>query len=288
MKPRTVLLIVVGVAGALILGSIGFILLQRFLAQSLLPGDQALELLQGAPYSKLLIEVDHTPGDAPEASALVILQTRLLAYTAKESVEITSGVIAVNQTTFDTLDLLELERAHRDSVTGGDTFTLYILSIAGELANGGESALAAAYTASSLAIFKDVISRATLRPGPSLAEVEASVLVHEVGHLMGLVNLVYTSDLDYEDPAHPFHSDNSTDVMYWAIESAPFIQPPNDFGAETRFDLQKLRDGEYPIVPSRLRDLASALDFAGRTHNRWALFEIRLVAGVASSGTQAS
>ncbi len=89
---------------------------------------------------------------------------------------------------------------------------------------------------------------------------------------MGLVNLVYTSELDYEDVSHPFHSSNSSDVMYWAIESAAFTQSSNDFGSETRFDLQKLRDGEYALTPSRLRELASVLEIVAEPEDGWAAY----------------
>ena len=267
MKPRTVLLIVIGVVGGLVLGSIAFLVVQQLLTRSLLPGEQALELLQGSPYPNLVVEVDYTPGDRPTATALNILQARLATYTAKESIRLVFEVIAVNGTLFSALDLLDLERAHRDEATGGDTFTLYILSISGELSNGEGTSLGVAYTASSLAIFQDVI-------GPSNSEIESSVLVHEVGHLMGLVNLVYNSTHRprYEDVTHRFHSSNSSDVMFWAIESAPFTQPPNDFGSETQFDLQKLRDGEYALIPTRLRELASVLEIAADPEDGWAAY----------------
>ncbi|MDX1534362.1 MAG: hypothetical protein R3291_01935 [Thermoplasmata archaeon] len=275
MRPRTLTLIVVGIVGALVLGSVAFLVLQQLLSRTLLPGEQALELLRGSPYPNLVVEVDYTPGDRPTSTALNLMEARIATHTDKDTIRFVFEVIAVNETQFTTLDLLELERTHRDEITAGDTFTVYVLSVAGELTDGEGTALGVSYTASSLAIFKDVIRLATAGPGPSLAEVESSVLVHEVGHLMGLVNLVYTSDMDYEDATHPFHSVNTTDVMFWAIDSAPFMQPPNDFGFETRFDLEKLRNGEYEIIPSRLRELASASDAADRTGERVAVFEVQ-------------
>jgi hypothetical protein len=276
VRSRTILLLAIGIAAAIVLGAFSFALLQQFLNRALLPGEQALELLQASPYPNLVLEVDHTPGDRPTAVALTVLEARLTTYTAKESIEIVFQAIAVNATEFTTVDLVELERANRDQATGGDTFALYILSISGELTNGEGTALGAAYSASSLAIFKDVIRTVTIGPGPSVADVESSVLVHEIGHIMGLVNLVYTSDLEYEDSEHPFHSDNTTDVMFWAIESAPFAQPPNDFGFETRYDLQKLRDGEYTLVPSRLREVASALDLLVGSNVQWKVAAVDL------------
>ena len=70
-----------------------------------------------------------------------------------------------------------------------------------------------------MALFSDSIDEADIRSRPSVEDVENSVLVHEVGHLLGLVNL-YQSPVDHEDPDHPGHSNNDESVMYWAIESA--------------------------------------------------------------------
>ena len=71
-----------------------------------------------------------------------------------------------------------------------------------------------------MALFSDSIDEADGPFGrPSVEDVENSVLVHEVGHLLGLVNLVYQSPVDHEDH-HPGHSNNDESVMYWAIESA--------------------------------------------------------------------
>ena len=78
-----------------------------------------------------------------------------------------------------------------------------------------------AVDASTVALFSDTIEEADGPFGrPSVEDVENSVLVHEVGHLLGLVNLVYQSPIDHEDPDHPGHSSNDESVMYWAVESA--------------------------------------------------------------------
>lgn len=233
-------------------------------------GDHALDILQNESYSELVIEVDWTSTEAPSQVALNTLAARLRTYTDKADVEILlDDVLTLNQTTFSPDDLFRVEQSHRDVRAEGTTFALYLLYVAGE-AEDGARALGASFTGSSVAVFKEVVRRAArAAPQVSEGEVESSVLVHELGHLLGLVNLVYESDLDYEDAEHPFHSRNQSDVMFWALEvQAGFGTPaPTDFGFETRHDLERLRSGAYDTFPSRLRGQADAL--TGNEVVRW-------------------
>ena len=101
-----------------------------------------------------------------------------------------------------------------------------------------------------MAIFKDSVDEAEGFLGrPSAEEVERAVTVHEAGHLLGLVNLVYTSPIDHEDPNHKGHSNNEDSVMYWAIESndvGNFITGdiPDEFDDDDKSDLAGMKSGE--------------------------------------------
>ena len=106
-----------------------------------------------------------------------------------------------------------------------------------------------AVDASTVALFKDSIDDAeNIFRRPSAEKIENSVLVHEAGHLLGLVNLVYTSPADHEDSDHPGHSNNEDSVMYWAIESASISnffdnELPTEFDSDDIADLEGLYDG---------------------------------------------
>ena len=107
-----------------------------------------------------------------------------------------------------------------------------------------------AVDASTVAVFKDSVEDAEGFLGrPSSEEVERAVTIHEAGHLLGLVNLVYQSPIDHEDPDHPGHSSNDDSVMYWAIESntvGNFISGniPDEFDADDKSDLEQMASGE--------------------------------------------
>ena len=102
-----------------------------------------------------------------------------------------------------------------------------------------------------LNIFKDSVedAKGPLFSRPSAEEIENSVLVHEFGHLLGLVNLVYTSPVDHEDKDHPGHSNNEESVMYRAVESGDLRniitgQLPDEFDQDDLNDLSGILSGE--------------------------------------------
>jgi hypothetical protein len=95
------------------------------------------------------------------------------------------------------------------------------------------------------AVFVDQVAGSAGLLGGS-AVVERSVSTHEVGHLLGLVDLFL--DTGRHDPQHPGHSTNPGSVMYWAVESDVIgsilgANPPTEFDAADLADLAAIRNG---------------------------------------------
>jgi hypothetical protein len=85
------------------------------------------------------------------------------------------------------------------------------------------------------------------RPPPLVGSsgIESAVVTHEVGHLLGLVDLFLHTGR--QDPDHPGHSTDQNSVMYWAVESnlvADLLTggPPKDFDNADLADLQTIRN----------------------------------------------
>jgi hypothetical protein len=79
--------------------------------------------------------------------------------------------------------------------------------------------------------------------------VELAVATHELGHLLGLVDLVLHTGR--EDPEHPGHSPDRESVMIWAVETDLVTTllgggPPTDFDAADRADLSAIRRSAAP------------------------------------------
>ena len=122
---------------------------------------------------------------------------------------------------------------------------LYVLYADGSTGN----TIGAAYSSSAFAVFKQAIESAAT-PLVTAEEIEDSVIVHEAGHVLALVNIGYKSPRDHEDPQHEGHSKNSKSVMYWAVDNVGVVgllggstKPPTSFDADDLADLRDLRDG---------------------------------------------
>ncbi len=211
-------------------------------------GDDKYVLLRDDPYPKLIIEVDYIQGRNIDSQAKNLLEQRIDQVTDKTDIRwVTDSFTYDNDDDKYSLEeLLELTEKHRDHYKGGDTAVIHFLYLDGEFSNG--NALGVAYTSSSIAIFKDRIEDAEFL-FVSAQDIEKAVVVHEFGHLCGLINKDYESEHDHEDADHPHHSNNDESVMYWAIETVDIGtqlsgEPPNDFDSDDKDDLRGLKKGE--------------------------------------------
>lgn len=227
------------------------------------PGDAARELVSGAEYPKLVVEIDHPPNAGPNAHAVDVLRSTLREVTSKSSIEIKldPSIPSEPSKRYTFRDIEKLEDEHRDHHTGGDTAVLYVVYVAGGSSEDTDDGkvLGAAYRGTSLVMFKGNL-RASSGGGPLSGKppedvVERAVLVHEFGHAAGLVNLGTKMVRPHEDPEHEGHSSNRESVMYWAVESSAGLAllcqlglgtdcgVPYQFDADDKADLRALREG---------------------------------------------
>lgn len=210
-------------------------------------GAMARSYLRGSPANVLRIEIDYVSGREPSTSAIDHLRGVLLSVVdGRKSVIIERGNALPARASWTTAEIDALERSHRQRRSSGNTVTMWIAYLNGSFAEGG-GALGVAYKASAAAIFRDRIDDATTAVLLA-SEIERSVLTHEVGHLLALVNIGYKSAHDHEDAQHPHHSSNQQSVMYWQVEDVSIRSllsggPPSDFDADDRADLAMLRSG---------------------------------------------
>jgi hypothetical protein len=209
-------------------------------------GTMARAYLRRSPATSLTVEVDYVSGRQPQQSALDHLKAileRELDKPAGISIRVGSA-IASNTTSWTVQAMVAFERAHRNDHSSGAHASMWFGYVGGSFADNA-NALAVAFTASSSMIFRDRLNDATsalvIEP-----EIERSVITHEAGHLLALVNLGYRSKHNHEDPQHPGHSSDPDSVMYWAVEDISIRTivhggPPSDFDQDDRDDLAMLR-----------------------------------------------
>ena len=210
-------------------------------------GQCRYEILSTNDYSKLHIEINYVTGNAPDSEALNLLKQRIQEVTDKTSISVSQSSFGSTDNSYTLEEILEIENNQRTQFKSGNKFVIHILYLNGEYEDNDQT-LGLAYSGSSFALFKEKIEDSAFLLISS-TDIEKSVIVHEFGHILGLVNNGYQSPHDHEDSQHPHHSDNDESVMYWAIESQDIGnqidgEPPNNFDSDDLDDLRLMKEGK--------------------------------------------
>ncbi len=185
--------------------------------------------LKASPYSRLVLEVDATEGFAPRATAETAVVDTLRAVVDKPagvSVARDQMTLPRKGSTYEWTEN-ELRQLATNTFTlapATGTVRMHVMFLDGQY-NAG-NVLGLAWGNTHLAIFKETIERhcrsglgATL--GDQVCEAaEKGVWVHELGHLLGLVNIGLPMAAPHQDADHPGHDSNDRCVMYWAFDTS--------------------------------------------------------------------
>jgi hypothetical protein len=206
------------------------------------PGSGAAFFLRPEPATSIVVEISTEAGAEP-SSGTVEQVASVLGSVSGKSVRTTGGGAVGGREAWTAAEL----RAAADAAAvtpQGERAVLRILFVHGRYADA-ENVLGVAVRADVAAIFSDEVDEsASPLVGPGV--IETAVTMHEVGHLLGLVDLHLQTGR--EDPEHPGHSTNRSSVMYWAVESTLVTDllaggPPRDFDDADRNDLAAIRNG---------------------------------------------
>jgi hypothetical protein len=188
-----------------------------------LPGAFAADYLRGTHFTTLVVEIDHPASRAPSPEAVDFLRQRLLERCDKADVLVVVDD-AIPDDRFPPVvslaDAQEIEDESRDSFADESTGTavaylLYVRGISAQDGTGGRL-LGVTHRGGSIAIYASNVDSSADAFYTAL-EFEAHTLVHEFGHLLGLVDGGVPMVSDHRDPRHPFHSNDRDCVMYWLI-----------------------------------------------------------------------
>lgn len=205
-------------------------------------GAFAPALLRPDLSERLVVEV-HADAQ-PRAATLDHVAGVLGDVSAKPVDVVAAGAPGGGERAWTAAELVAAADAGSTTSQGGGIAVVRLLFVRGTF-EGDPGVLGVAVRGDVGAVFLDRVEAAAGVLGGS-AGIEAAVTTHEVGHLLGLVDLVL--DSGRADPDRPGHSPNPGSVMYWAVESDLVGQvlgadPPRDFDADDRADLARIRAG---------------------------------------------
>ena len=201
-------------------------------------GAAARALLKPRPYRELVIEVDWVSGRSPTPSAVDHLMKVLRSATRKPVSARGGNELSAQGGPYYPSQIRALAEK-RDQRSAGSTAAVWVVYLDGRLAINRRAA-GAAISGTIIAIFPDRLRET----GDADGTLEAATLVHEMGHLLGLINIGYTSPRPREDPTNPGHSTNRGSVMHWSVESASASDGlAATFDDDDLVDLRGLADG---------------------------------------------
>jgi hypothetical protein len=187
-------------------------------------GASSKDILTSATYRSLVVEIQYMQGYAPDAAAISHLVSMIssvsnkpmgVTFMTKEIPPSTSPSLSVN-------DVIEIERLNRTQFTTGDKIALYILYTNGTYTSG--NVLGIAYKNTSTAVFgKTIQDNSGGLTQPSRTKLEATAMEHEIGHLMGLVDLGAAMQTNHKDAAHGNHCTNNTCLMHYTAETTDIL-----------------------------------------------------------------
>ena len=185
------------------------------------PGSSAQEYLRDNVYKSLVIDIVYEPGVQPDQRAIDELESFLNTYLNKPNgiTIIQREIEDQNQSTLKTKEITEIEQIYRSRLNSKDTLATFI-NFANSDFSQSKSTLGVAYASTSIVIFQKTIQANAAGNAEVIRRLEESILKHEFGHLLGLVDVGSPMVTPHEDSQHADHCDNRDCLMYYATQTA--------------------------------------------------------------------
>jgi hypothetical protein len=187
-------------------------------------GASAKDLLSGATYTSIKIEMQYMPGFQPDAAAVNNLVAFLNTLINKPGgiTYVLTAIPASGKTVLSLSEIATIEKANRTVYTSGSQMGVYFLFTDGGYTDA--NVLGLAYRNTSLCILgKTVHDNSGAIGQTSRTKLESTVIEHEFGHIFGLVNIGSPMQTNHIDGAHGNHCNNSNCLMYYASETTDIL-----------------------------------------------------------------
>lgn len=186
------------------------------------------DFLSEQKYNKLIVEIQYIEGFAPTATTVSNLQDFLEQRLNKSAgITITQKAIpSTGKQAYTADDIRSVEKVNRTQHAADKTLTAYFFFADSDYAGntGDAKVLGIAYGSSSMAIFEKTIHQFSGDiTQPPATTVETAVVLHEFGHILGLVNNGTSMASPHQDEPHGKHCNNEQCLMYYATETSDII-----------------------------------------------------------------
>ncbi|MCW3117333.1 MAG: hypothetical protein JWM28_1415 [Chitinophagaceae bacterium] len=181
-------------------------------------GASANDLLSSARYRSLVVELQYLSDDLkPDSQTMDHFKAMLEQHLNKpDGITFITKQIKPSTLSFGLEQIKSIEEASRTEFTTGNKLAVYILYLNGYYA-GDSLVLGAAYRNTSIVAFGKSINDFSAGDSLKRQVFDASVLEHEFGHLLGLVDEGTPLQSAHKDAANGNHCTNANCLMYYAV-----------------------------------------------------------------------
>ncbi len=191
-------------------------------------GSWSDEILSDGKYEKLVIQIIYMTGYKPTDAAVANLKTLLESRCNKKGgvSMVYKEIAAQGKTSYSISDVKDIEDDERSEFTYKKTIAITFIFLDGQSAEneGSSVVLGQAYFNTSMVIYeKSIHENSDDFIEPERYKLETMVMNHEIGHILGLVNLGSTMINNHQDASYGAHCINEDCLMYWEAETGSAV-----------------------------------------------------------------
>jgi hypothetical protein len=210
-------------------------------------GASANHLLSNKDFNRITVEILYMDGARPTNQSIDALETFIeesLHKGAGINIKLTE-ISDPGHQSYSIDDVIALEEDGRTEFSAGSKIAVSFLFINGasDRDDGDRRILGIAYYNTSMVIFHETIRDISGGVGqPSRTNVEQTVVNHEFGHILGLVDIGSPMQTDHIDEGRGAHCDNDECLMHYTMKSDDIVSVLLSGGSVPEFDQNCLND----------------------------------------------
>ena len=194
-------------------------------------GTSARDLLSADKFKKVVLEIQYVQGFEPQNATVNSLKSFMEQRLNKPN-GITVKLNPLPPSSFGKVaytvnDIAAIEEKYRQEYTTSDAVAIYFFFADSRYSEDSQNGkvLGVAYRNTSMALFEKTIQELSGGLGqPSRTMLETVVMQHELGHILGLVNVGTGMVRPHQDTDNGHHCDNTSCLMYWGVETGDVIK----------------------------------------------------------------